>query len=155
MSRRKIILLVILFTVIVIQFIRPTKNVSDTRREADIITAFNIPSNVATVLKTSCSDCHSNNTRYPWYANIQPAGWLLAKHVSDGKEDLNFDEFANYSKRRQVSKLKSIRNSIKDASMPLSSYTLLHSDARLSDENKSIIISWTSKMMDSLSGRRK
>ena len=155
MSRTKKIVLAILLVFIAMQFIRPTKNSSNAVQQADMLTHFNVPDSVAGILKTACYDCHSNNTNYPWYANIQPAGWLLAKHIRDGKEELNFNEFASYSQRRQLSKLKSIQNSIKDGSMPLSSYTLIHSDAKLSDKNKALLIDWASKTIDTLSERRK
>ena len=154
MSRTKKIVLAVLLVFIAIQFIRPAKNSSNAVQQADMLTQFNVPDSVAGVLKTSCYDCHSNNTNYPWYANIQPAGWLLAKHIRDGKEELNFNEFASYSQRRQLSKLKSVQNSIKDGSMPLSSYTLIHSDAKLSDKNKALLINWASKTIDSLSTKR-
>ena len=151
MSRAKKILLALLLVFIAMQFIRPARNSSNTVQPADMITHFNVPANVAGILKTSCYDCHSNNTRYPWYANVQPMGWFLADHIKDGKEELNFNEFTTYSKRRQLSKLKSIQNSIKDGSMPLSSYTLMHSDAKLSEDRKALLIQWTAKVIDSLS----
>jgi hypothetical protein len=147
----KKILLALLLVFIALQFMRPARNISTTVQNADMITQFKTPANVAGVLKTSCYDCHSNNTRYPWYANIQPVGWLLANHVKDGKEELNFNEFTSYSKRRQLSKMKSIHNSIKDGSMPLPAYTILHNDAKLSEESKASILQWTSKIIDSLS----
>jgi hypothetical protein len=147
----KKILLALLLVFIALQFIRPARNISTTVQNADMITPFKTSANVAGVLKTSCYDCHSNNTRYPWYANIQPVGWLLANHVKDGKEELNFNEFTSYSKRRQLSKLKSIQNSIKDGSMPLPAYTVLHNYAKLSEESKASILQWTSKVIDSLS----
>lgn len=151
MSKAKKILLALLLVFIAMQFVRPARNSSKAVQTADMVTHFNTPANVAGILKTSCYDCHSNNTRYPWYANIQPIGWLLANHVKDGKEELNFNEFTTYSKRRQLSKLKSVQNSIKDGSMPLSSYTLLHTDAKLSEDSKASIILWTAKVIDSLS----
>lgn len=153
MSRTKRILLVILVVFIALQFIRPAKNNSGAVQQADMQTHFNVPDSVAGILKTSCYDCHSNNTRYPWYANIQPVGWLLNNHIQEGKKELNFNDFAAYSKRRQASKLRSIQNSVKDGSMPLSSYTLIHSDAKLSETNKALIIEWTSKTIDSLSNK--
>ena len=150
MSRAKRILLALLLVFVAMQFIRPARNVSSTDQAADMVTHFTTPANVAGILKTSCYDCHSNNTHYPWYANVQPIGWLLSNHVKDGKEELNFNEFTSYSKRRQLSKLKSIQNSIKDGSMPLSSYTLLHNDAKLSQRSKSSLIQWTAKVIDTL-----
>ena len=152
MSRAKRIFLTLLLVFVAMQFIRPVRNKSNEVKEADLIKHFNVPTNVAGILKTSCYDCHSNNTRYPWYTNIQPAGWLLANHIKDGKEELNFSEFANNSQRKQLSKLKATQNSIKDGSMPLSSYTLIHSNAKLSKESRALILIWTAKIIDSLSG---
>lgn len=154
MSRTKKILLIVLLVFISMQFIQPSRNKSAAVQQADIMQHFNVPSNVAGILKTSCYDCHSNNTRYPWYANIQPIGWFLANHVKDGKAELNFNEFTTYSERRQLSKLKAIANSIKDGSMPLSSYTLLHGDAKLSDNYKQQVIQWALKAKDSLEKRQ-
>ncbi|RYY47109.1 MAG: cytochrome C [Chitinophagaceae bacterium] len=151
MNRGKKIGLAILLVFIAMQFIRPARNSSNAVQTADIIQHFNAPANVAGVLRTSCYDCHSNNTRYPWYTNVQPVGWFLAGHVKDGKKELNFNEFTSYSKRKQLSKLKGVQNSVKDGSMPLSSYTLLHSDAKLSEESKTSILQWTAMIIDSLS----
>ena len=151
MSRVKKLLLALLLVFIVMQFIRPPQNKTNEVQEADLIKQFSIPANVAGILKTSCYDCHSNNTRYPWYVNIQPAAWYLAHHVKEGKAKLNINEFASYSRRRQLSKLKSIAGSIKDGTMPLPSYTLMHGDAKLSNKEKKILINWASKTRDSLS----
>ena len=151
MSKAKKILLALLLVFVAMQFIRPARNGSNTEQAADMVTHFTTPANVAGILRTSCYDCHSNNTRYPWYSNVQPIGWILTNHVNDGKQELNFNEFTTYSKRRQLSKFKSIHNSIKDGSMPLSSYTLLHSDAKLSKESKTSLLQWTAKVIDSLS----
>lgn len=152
MSILEKILLVLLLVCIAIQFIRPARNIGQVV-EADIARQFIIPANVERILKTSCYDCHSNNTRYPWYANIQPMGWLLARHIKDGKDDLNFDDFSKYSKRMQVSKLKAIGSSIRNGTMPLSSYTLLHQDAKLSKEEKTLVMDWASKTRDSLEAK--
>lgn len=121
MSVLKKTLLSLLIVLSAIQFIRPAKNKNTAEQKADITMQFNVPADVQNVLKTSCYDCHSNNTNYPWYANIQPMAWLLANHINEGKAELNFNEFAGYSKRRQLSKLKAVANSVKDGSMPLSS----------------------------------
>ena len=150
MSLLKKILLALLVVLVVIQFIQPARNTKRQVMERDIITQLSVPADVQTILKASCYDCHSNNTKYPWYVNIQPMGWLLAKHIKEGKAELNFDEFGNYSKRRQLSKLKAVANSVKDGSMPLSSYTLIHGDAKLDDNDKQRIIDWFLKTKDSL-----
>jgi hypothetical protein len=81
-------------------------------------------------------------------------GWLLANHIKEGKAELNFSEFGSYSQRRQMSKLKAIENSIKDGTMPLTSYILIHKDAKLSKEEKAFVIEWATRTRDSLSLRR-
>lgn len=140
----------LLIVFLAIQFIQPTRN-SDYREAAsEISRQYYVPSNVDSLLRTSCYDCHSNNTRYPWYSNIQPIGWLLSYHVKEGKSDLNFDEFGNYHIRRQKSKLKSIAGSVKDGSMPILSYTWMHKNSKLSAENKKLIINWATSTRDSL-----
>jgi len=101
-----------------------------------------MPQNVQKILSTSCYDCHSNNTHYPWYSYIQPARAFLDSHIKDGKKDLNFSEFGNYSKRKQQNKLKSIVKEIKSGGMPLSSYTLIHRNAIITAAQKQEIITW-------------
>ena len=154
MSLLKKILLTVLVVSIVIQFIQPAINIDGQLLQTDITKQISVPSDVQSILKASCYDCHSNNTKYPWYANIQPMGWILAKHIKEGKADLNFDDFGNYITRRQSSKLKAIANSVKDGSMPLSSYTLMHSDAKLDDNKKQRIIDWALETKDSLEAQQ-
>lgn len=101
-----------------------------------------MPQNVQKILSTSCYDCHSNNTHYPWYSYVQPARAFLDSHIKDGKKDLNFSEFGNYSKRKQQNKLKSIVKEIRSGGMPLSSYTLIHRNAILTAAQKQEIITW-------------
>lgn len=148
-SKRKWIL-ILLVAFVLIQFIQPARNHSGQVLQTDITKMFAIPSNVKTILESACYDCHSNNTRYPWYANIQPGGWWLANHIKEGKEELNFSEFGGYSPRRQISKLRSIGNSIKDGSMPLSSYTFMHKDAKLTKEEQAQLIDWVKTTGNSL-----
>ena len=146
----KKILLGLLTVFIVIQFIRPRHNTSIEIPATDITKMINVPENVLSIFKNSCYDCHSNDTRYPWYVNIQPMGWFMAKHIKNGKANLNFSEFGTYSKRKQANKLKSIGMSVTDGSMPLSSYTIMHTDAKLGEEEKKLITDWVTKIKDSL-----
>jgi hypothetical protein len=150
MNRVKKILLGLLIIVVIIQFIQPARNKNGQVFPTDISKIVSMPENVQTVLKTACYDCHSNNTQYPWYINIQPVGWMLARHIKEGKEELNFSEFGSYSTRRRVSKLKSIENSIKDGTMPIPSYTIIHKNAMLTKEEKERIIDWAKITRDRL-----
>ena len=150
MSWIKKILLALLILIIAIQFIQPARNKSGQVLPTDISTVDNLPRPVEAILKNACYDCHSNNTNYPWYANIQPAGWILARHIKNGKAELNFSEFGSYSIRKQKNKLNSIANSLKDGTMPLTSYTLIHKNARLTKDENALIINWANNIKDSL-----
>lgn len=142
MSRRKKILLIVLTVFIIIQFFQPDKNDKKGIEATDITKIYFVPDNVKAILKNSCYDCHSNSTKYPWYTSIQPLGWWMDSHIREGKSELNFNEFGSYTTRRQKSKLKSIGESIEDGSMPLSSYTIIHQRAKLSNEEKLLITKW-------------
>jgi len=144
-------LLLLAGVLVFIQFIRPASNISMKDYTTDISRLYPMEGKVQVILRTSCYDCHSNNTNYLWYAQIQPSGWWLDSHIKNGKEELNFNEFGNYSYRRQQSKLKAISNSIKDGTIPISSYTLIHKNARLSKAEQDLIQNWIEKTKDSLS----
>lgn len=151
MSSLKKLVLSLLILFIVIQFIQPARNKNGQVLPSDITKMYSLPENVQSVFKTACYDCHSNNTNYPLYVHIQPIGWIMAWHIKNGKENLNFSEFGSYSKRKQFNKLRAIETSIKEGSMPISSYTLMHSNARLGREDKKLITDWVSITKDSLS----
>ena len=126
--------------VLVIQVIPVERNVSTVPPGQSFEKTEKVPANVAAILKVSCYDCHSNNTRYPWYSELQPGAWFMARHIKKGKEELNFDEFNNYSKRRKKAKIKSIISQIEKDEMPLRSYRIMHGNARLSaDEKKELL----------------
>lgn len=138
----KIIGSILLVVLVGIQFMPTTQNQSDTVPQADFMIINTVPKTVQNKLQVSCYDCHSNNTEYPWYNKIQPVAWILEDHVVQGKEELNFNEWGNYSARRKNSKLKSIISQMEDDEMPLYSYTLIHGDAKLSEEEKMEIIKY-------------
>lgn len=140
MKRR--ILLIVVAVLILIQFIRPAKNLSQQPSANDISTKFAVPADVKQVLDKACNDCHSNNTRYPWYSNIQPVGWWLQYHVNDGKHELNFNEFMTYPAKKQDHKLEELIENVNEDEMPLSSYTFIHKDAKLTEQEKQLLVNW-------------
>lgn len=142
-------LLMVLAFMIIIQFIQPARNSGPPPVRFE--QAYHVPAGVQAILQTSCYDCHSSTTRYPWYSKIQPGSWWMASHIKKGKEELNFSEFDKYSGRRQQSKLRAIAGSVKDGSMPLESYTWLHRESKLSGEEKRHLQSWAIQTKDSLS----
>jgi len=141
---------VLLVAFIVIQFFRPSKNRSETMSANDISTKYAVPQDVQTILKTSCYDCHSNNTVYPWYAEIQPVAWWLDSHIRDGKKDLDFSEFATYRIRRQYKKLEEINELVKKDEMPLDSYLWIHKNAKLNEQQKLVLANWVTSVRDSI-----
>ena len=126
--------------VLVIQVIPVERNVSTVPAGQSFERTEKVPANVAAILKVSCYDCHSNNTRYPWYSELQPGAYFMAQHIKEGKEELNFDEFNDYSKRRKKAKIKSIISQIEKDQMPLKSYLLLHHDADLTPEQQKVLM---------------
>lgn len=145
--------LVLIVVFIAIQFMQPARNKSDLVLPTDISKLVVIPDSVQVILKNACYDCHSNNTSYPWYSNIQPMAWLMARHIRQGKAALNFSEFGNYSSRKQLSKLTGITNSIRDDIMPISSYKWMHKSARLTKDEKELLINWVQQSKDSLAAK--
>lgn len=107
-----------------------------------ITKVYSVPENVENILRTSCFDCHSNNTNYPWYSYIQPARFIMEKDIKNGKDDLNFSEWGNYSERKQQSKLDRIEKQIKSGEMPLPLYTLTHKKAILTSTQKNELYNW-------------
>ncbi len=135
-------LIAIAVVFIIIQFFRPEKNISDQPSVNAIEKHYEVPENVDALLRASCYDCHSNNTVYPIYNNIQPVAWWLADHVNEGKEDLNFDEFNAYTDKKKKKKLSKIIKTIEEGEMPLTSYTLIHTKTKLSQEQQNAIKDW-------------
>lgn len=151
MSRIKKILLALLIVFVAIQFIQPAHNKSVQVLPTDFTKIYVVPDRVKSILRNACYDCHSNNTNYPWYSNIQPVAWVMARHIKTGKEKLNFSDFGSNSTRKQISKLKEMSNQINDNEMPISSYKLMHKYARLSQDKKKLLMNWMQQTADSLS----
>jgi hypothetical protein len=137
----KKIVLGVLVVLILIQFIRPTKN-SANIGEHDISVVLKVPEEVKQLIKTSCADCHSNSTVYPWYSEIAPVSWYLAQHVNEGKEHLNFSEWGTYNKFQKEHILKDLEAVLLDVEMPLKSYLILHKEAKLTQNQYERLLNW-------------
>ena len=154
MRLAKKIALLLLVAFIAIQFIQPVRNKSGQVLPTDILRTVPVSPAVSALLKIGCYDCHSNNTNYPWFAMVQPIGWILNGHIQKGKAELNFSEFGSYTVRRQKSKLESIASQVNDNSMPLTSYTFIHKNAKLSTEDKALLIDWATQTNEAISTKR-
>lgn len=133
-----------------IQFIPTNRNQSDVVPDTDFMLVNEVPNKLREIIEISCYDCHSNNTKYPWYNKIQPAGWYLENHIKEGKSELNFSEWGTLSDRRKKSKLKSIKSQVENGEMPMQSYTFIHRDAALSGDDKAIISEYVQKLNNRL-----
>ena len=149
----KIAIIVFITALAGIQLIHPARNASLQSSGKEISIGFSVPASTQQVIRQACYDCHSNNTRYPWYANVQPVGWWLNHHITEGKRELNFDEFASYPPRKKYGKFKAIENEIQKGDMPLQSYLLIHQDAKLSEDQKTLLFAWCEAMRDSMKTR--
>lgn len=131
----------IAIVLVLIQFYRPARNLSNDETNS-ISKKYPVPGSIQAILKTSCNDCHSNSTVYPWYANIQPVSAWLTHHIDEGKEHVNFSEFSTCNVSRQYHIIQGITKAIKKDEMPIWSYTLIHSYAKLNSEQKTQLCGW-------------
>jgi hypothetical protein len=139
---KKIGLFFIVFLTL-IQLVRPKKNISNVVSVNSITTIMEVPSDIQKILKTSCYDCHSNNTKYTWYHEIAPMSWGVAYHIKEGKKQLNFDEFATYDDRKRNKMMEEISDEVKEGKMPMKGYVLFHPETKLSIENIDKVINWS------------
>lgn len=129
----KVILLIVLCGFIGIQFIRP--HIDNPPVTADI----DVPPAVKAVLRKACYDCHSNETRLAWFDKISPATWLVASHIREGRQLLNFSQWDSLPKDQQKAKLFECLNQMAFDRMPIPQYTLLHPEAKLSEADIAVL----------------
>jgi uncharacterized membrane protein len=143
----------LLLVLVAAQFFRSPRNSGVTEGPQSIVAQHAVPANVRGILQRACYDCHSNNTTYPWYAAVQPVAWWLNKHVSEGKAELNFSEFAAYDAKRAVRKLEATADEVHERHMPLKSYLLVHREAKLTDAEVALVTGWAEDLAEEIESR--
>ncbi len=138
-----IISVIFLSIVVIIQFFQPQRNLNKVASKDDIFLNLSADQLVKKNIVNACYDCHSNNTRYPFYANFAPVSWLLYNHIQEGKSHLNFSEWASYDKKKQLKLLNDICDELTSKEMPLKSYIFMHSSAILNSMEVENICNWT------------
>lgn len=133
---------------VVIQFVRIDKTNPPVDVELDFIHVTNAPEGVAEILKSTCYDCHSNETKYPWYSNVAPVSWWLKDHVNEGRDELNFSSWDTYENKRKKHKMDEAIEMVEEGEMPLASYTITHGEAKLTEEQKQKIMDWFKYVKD-------
>ncbi len=143
----KNILVALLVVFVLMQIVRiDTKNPAT--NPSDVFSEATMTPEIKGLLNTACYDCHSNNTRYPWYSNIAPVSWWLQHHVHEGREELNFSEWNAMDAKKKDHKLKECVEMIEEGEMPMNSYTWTHTDARLNAEQKAVLIRYFNSLRD-------
>lgn len=133
-----------------IQFVPNDLPEVELQNPGDIMLTGMVNDEVAGLLKNSCYDCHSNESKYPWYSHIAPSSWLVTKDIREGREELNFSQWNSYDLMEQLGKLDDIVEEVSSGNMPMGIYTLMHSSAKLSDAQRELIVAWAEESMDKL-----
>ncbi len=136
----------LLIVLLIAQFFGPEKNDGDITSVAAFIAETNPPENVKKILETTCFDCHSSKTTYPWYNSITPVNYWLEEHIKDGKKHLNFSKWSSYSLKKKEHKMDELYEEVEAGEMPLNSYTWTHAEANLTPEQVVEIVTWGKKL---------
>ncbi len=143
MKSLKIFIIVIVVILIGIQLIPSALPKNNPDLSKDISKTQDVTDDVKIILHKACYDCHSNQTVYPWYSKVAPSSWLVAKDTREGREELNFSDWSDLSKRKKVKYFKEIAELVEEREMPMKIYTVIHRDAALSDEEIKTLTDWT------------
>ena len=127
---------------LLIQFIQPNRNNPEFDPSQTLQAELHPPAQIASLLERGCKDCHSNETRWPFYAYVAPVSWLVAYDVSEGRKHLNMSEWGKYKLNRKFQKLSGIYQAVIDREMPLPKYIPLHPAANLTDAERDTLAAW-------------
>ncbi len=141
-KRTKTILLSLLAVLVVIQFFQIDKTNPESDPAKDFIALENPPQEVGELLKNACYDCHSHSTEYPWYTSIQPVGWWIRGHYRGARQHLNFATWGDYEAKKKAHKFEEMVEEVKGGEMPMKSYTWMHPEAQLTDEQRQKMVAW-------------
>ena len=94
-------------------------------------------------------DCHSNQPTFPWYANVAPISWWIKHHIDEGSEHLNFSEWGTFTPKRKHHKLEECVEMLEDGEMPMSSYTWMHNESKLTDVQRLLLVNWFKGLKES------
>ena len=129
-------ILVLAFVGVGIQFVPVDKT------NPPVVSALHAPAPVDSILRRACYDCHSHETRWPWYARVAPASWFLARHVHRGRAELNFSDWPEFDFHQQDMDMREMWSEVKEGDMPRRSYLWIHRDARLSEQDRATLRRW-------------
>jgi len=125
-----------------IQFVPVARSNAPVHPATGIYTSEPVPSPVRSVLESSCQNCHSSQTIWPWYSYVAPVSWLVVHHVKKGRSELNFSEWNTYPAKRKEQKLEEICEQVMNGDMPDNTYLLIHRSAKLSEQQREDVCTW-------------
>ena len=141
-NKKKTILLSLLTIFVLLQFFQIDKTNPEINPADDFITIENPPQEIATLMKNACYDCHSHQTKYPWYTNIQPVAWWIQGHYRGGRQNLNFSEWRQYNEEDKPRGLAEMAEEVEATKMPLLTYWIAHPEAKLSAEDRASLVAY-------------
>lgn len=150
----KVIVLIVIVAFIVVQFFQPEKNSAELTSN-HLFQNEKVPADVMNTLKNACMDCHSDQTHYLWYHKISPVSWMIYEHIKDGKKELNFSTWGEQDAYDKFGAFEDISKEVERKTMPLKSYTFMHSKARLSDEERKTLVDWAKSRSEQITNELK
>jgi hypothetical protein len=138
----KRILLGLVVLLVLIQFFRIDKNNPPAVPSKDFLNISAPPAEIAGLIRSACYDCHSHETKYPWYTNVAPVSWWIWNHIVEGREELNFSTWTDYPLDKRAKKLEEAAELVRDGEMPLKSYTIAHGEARITTAQRDQLAAW-------------
>ncbi len=141
-KRTRTIFLALIGVFAVLQLFQIDKTNPPSDPADDFIAMENPPEQVALLMKNACYDCHSNHTKYPWYTSIQPVAWWIRGHYRHGRKKLNFSKWSGYDSEKKEHKIEECIDEVEAKHMPLKSYTWMHPEAKLSEEDRKVLIDY-------------
>jgi hypothetical protein len=147
---KKFIFIGIIAVLIGIQFISIDKTNPTVDDNKDFIRLTNPPAEIGILIKNACYDCHSHNTKYPWYTDVAPVSWLIKEHINNGRRNLNFSTWPDYQESKKAHKIDECIEVVKSGEMPMKAYVMLHEEAEFSQDQKMALLTWFNVLRDSL-----
>ena len=138
MSTAKLVSLILLVTFVAMSFVPYGEKNNPKTPPSQTLQA---PKEVMEIFKKACFDCHSNETKWPWYSSVFPLSWSIKDHVKNGRRSLNFSIWNTYSQEKQQELKESIYRKA-GTIMPLAEYILFHPEAKLTKEEIKKVKNW-------------
>ena len=143
MLKKALIVIAVLF--VAAQLVRPERVNPPVDPAQTLQATGRVTPAVAAILDRSCRDCHSSETRWPWYSQVAPVSWLVARDVNVGRKDMSFSKWAEYDVPKRLDKLDEMCKMVREGEMPQFPYPLMHPGSRLTDADTETLCAWTSQ----------